>query len=182
MPPQDSRARSRGAAGPGSATATVGSSIRSLRKLKGLRLRDLAAHIGCSESLLSKIETGSTTPSLPVLARIAESLQVSVGALVPPGRSHLLEANLHTLAPGAGSRGTLSHVGEEVGYVLEGRFELRVGDAVFQLRAGDSFTFRSEDPHSYRNPGRTTTRVLWASTPSRSATVAAQRQAARRKP
>jgi transcriptional regulator with XRE-family HTH domain/mannose-6-phosphate isomerase-like protein (cupin superfamily) len=192
----------------------LGASIRSLRKLKGLKLRDLAAHVGCSESLLSKIETGATTPSLHVLGGIAACLQVNVGLLfspdelpslvsragaravvplhgpgssverlVPPSGGHLLEANLHTLAPRAGSRRILSHVGEEVGYVLEGSFELRVGQAVLRLGPGDSFNFRSEDPHSFRNPGRTTTRVMWVSTPSRSASAppkaASRRRASR---
>jgi transcriptional regulator with XRE-family HTH domain len=189
---------------------TLGGSIRSLRKLNGLKLRDLAAMAGCSESMLSKIETGASAPSLQVLGKIAGGLQVSVGMLfspgelpsvvardgerdivplhgrgssverlVPPAGSHLLEANLHTLAPGAGSRRALSHVGEEMGYVLQGSFELSVGQSVFRLGPGDSFNFRSEDPHSFRNPGRTTTRVIWVSTPSRGAPGAEGRRVPR---
>lgn len=177
----------------------VGGSIRSTRKLKGLKLREMAERIGCSESLLSKIENSRISPSLAVLGKIAGCLDINVAALfspadlqqvvaragsrpvlslhgpgssverlVPPLGDHLLESNLHTLAPGAGSRGKLSHEGEEVGYVIEGVFELTVGHEVFTLRAGDSFTFRSEAPHGYRNPGRSVARVLWASTPSRS--------------
>ena len=91
----------------------------------------------------------------------------SVERLVRPDGGHLLEANLHILAPGGGSRGTLSHEGEEVGYVLSGRLELTVGQEVFTLEAGDSFNFRSEIEHAYRNPGNQPARVVWVSTPSR---------------
>ncbi len=184
--------------------AVLGGTIRSTRKLKGLNLRSMADRIGCSESLLSKVENGRITPSLATLGRIAQSLDVAVGTLfspaglqqvvaragnrpslalhgtgsaverlVPPGRAHLLESNLHTLQPGAGSGGELSHEGEEVGYVIEGTFELTVGHEVFVLNAGDSFNFRSEASHAYRNPGTAVARVVWASTPSRSAATGA---------
>jgi quercetin dioxygenase-like cupin family protein len=85
--------------------------------------------------------------------------------LVPTDSGHLLEGNLHILAPGGGSDGMLAHQGEEVGFVIAGQLELTVGGEVYRLSAGDSFVFRSELPHSYRNPGRTETRVVWVSTP-----------------
>jgi transcriptional regulator with XRE-family HTH domain len=169
--------------------------------LKGLKLREIAEKIGCSESLLSKIETGRVSPSLAVLGKIAQCLEVSMGTLfspgnqdqvvtragqrqilcihgpgtsverlISPGGDDLLESNLHTLEPGCGSGSALSHIGKEVGYVLEGEFELKVGPETFLLQAGDSFTFRSEAAHSFRNPGKLLTRILWASTPSRSST------------
>lgn len=85
--------------------------------------------------------------------------------LVPPNLGHMLEGNLHILAPGGGSDGVLTHEGEEVGYVLSGSLELTVSGTQYLLAAGDSFVYRSEEPHSYRNPGKVTTRVLWVSTP-----------------
>lgn len=85
--------------------------------------------------------------------------------LVPPNLGHLLEGNLHILAPGGGSDGILTHEGEEVGYVLSGTFELTVSGVQYLLHAGDSFVYRSEEPHSYKNPGKVTARVLWVSTP-----------------
>jgi quercetin dioxygenase-like cupin family protein len=59
----------------------------------------------------------------------------------------------------------LTHEGEEVGYVLSGTFELTVSGVQYILSSGDSFVYRSEEPHSYRNPGAETARVLWVSTP-----------------
>ena len=175
----------------------MGATIRQLRQIKGLKLRDLAGRVGCSESLVSKVEKGVAAPSLSVLHSMARALGVTIGALVdgagadagivsrpgqrptvaidrdgsvlerlvPPEGRFQLEGNLHVLAPGAGSEGTLSHRGEEVGFVVDGELELTVGAQTFRLAAGDSFVFRSETPHSYRNPGRRRARVVWVSTP-----------------
>ena len=48
---------------------------------------------------------------------------------------------------------------------LEGEFELTVDGTTYSLKAGDSFFFRSELPHSYRNPGAIEARVLWVNAP-----------------
>ena len=85
--------------------------------------------------------------------------------LIPPNLGHLLEGNLHILAPGGGSDGILMHEGEEVGYVLSGVLALTVSGVQYLLYAGDSFVYRSEEPHSYLNPSEVTTQVLWVSTP-----------------
>jgi quercetin dioxygenase-like cupin family protein len=68
--------------------------------------------------------------------------------------------------PGGGSEGAIEHQGEDVGYVLEGEFELIVAGKTYKLQQGDSFFFRSNLPHGYRNPGRKQTRVVWVNTPS----------------
>ena len=78
----------------------------------------------------------------------------------------MLERNVHVIAPGATNGGEIGHVGEEVGYVLEGEFELTVGRTTYRLKAGASFYFRSELPHSYRNAGEAVARVLWINSPS----------------
>jgi transcriptional regulator with XRE-family HTH domain len=96
-----------------------------------------------------------------------DGLGSRVERLVPADAEHMLEAHLHVLQPGGGSEGAIVHHGEEVGYVVEGRLELTVGAETFQLKAGDSFNFRSEIAHSYRNPGRGPARIVWVSTPSR---------------
>uniref|UniRef100_UPI0038D1A2C6 DUF4880 domain-containing protein n=1 Tax=Variovorax paradoxus TaxID=34073 RepID=UPI0038D1A2C6 len=40
----------------------------------------------------------------------------------------LLQADIHVLEPKAESLEQIAHVGEEMGYVIEGEFELRLGD------------------------------------------------------
>ncbi|MEM1430625.1 MAG: XRE family transcriptional regulator [Pseudomonadota bacterium] len=74
---------------------------------------------------------------------------------------------LHCRFPPGSSSGeeTYSHKGEEAGVVLQGQFELQIGDRTFLLNAGDSFGFPSTTPHRYRNPGTSETIVIWAVTP-----------------
>lgn len=90
---------------------------------------------------------------------------VTLERLVPNGQGHLLQANIHIVAPGGGSMGPMRHDGDEMGYVLEGRLELRIGDTTYDLGPGDSFSFPSNLPHTYRNPGREATRVIWVNSP-----------------
>ena len=179
----------------------LGAKLRHARRLKRLRLKDVASEVGCSESLLSKIECDKATPSLRTLHRIVTVLDTSIASLfadpdgaevalyrhgerpvmvikgphdmdairlervTPNAEDQSLEANVHVVSPGATNGGEIKHVGEEVGFVIEGEFELTVGDRSYHLKAGDSFFFRSNQPHSYRNPGSETARVLWVNTP-----------------
>jgi transcriptional regulator with XRE-family HTH domain len=182
----------------------IGAKLRHARRIRGLRLKELAALVGCSESMLSKVENEQVRPSLKTLHRLASELDTSIGALFG-GSSHeggvvmrkaerpsiatksvgrqgsagvrlecllpdpvdkLLYASIHVVEPGGGSEGSIEHQGEEVGYVLEGEFELVVDGQTYRLQQGDSFFFRSNLPHGYRNPGSTQTRVVWVNTPS----------------
>jgi quercetin dioxygenase-like cupin family protein/DNA-binding XRE family transcriptional regulator len=94
-----------------------------------------------------------------------ESAGVTLERVVPNGQGHLLQGNVHIVAPGGGSMGPMRHEGDEVGYVLEGRLQLSIDDTVYELGAGDSFAFPSNLAHTYRNPGPKVTRVLWVNTP-----------------
>lgn len=85
--------------------------------------------------------------------------------VVPHGPGIALQADIHVIAMGGASDGLITHAGEEVGYVLEGVVELIVEERSWRLEAGDSFHFRSERPHGYRNVGNTTARILWVNTP-----------------
>jgi len=87
---------------------------------------------------------------------------------------HLLSASLDsrlalgisTYRPG-GSTGDdcYTHEGEEAGMVLDGTIELTLGDKVFVLKSGDSFSFSADIPHRYRNIGKAEARIVWANTP-----------------
>lgn len=179
----------------------LGAKLRHARRVKRMRIKDVAHEVGCSESLLSKIECDKATPSLRTLHRIVSALDTSIATLFAdhsgdsvtlyrngqrpvvaidapdqPGSIRLervtpniedqsLEGNIHSVSPGATNGGEIKHIGEEMGYVLEGELELTVGDSKHLLRTGDSFFFRSELPHSYRNPGEVEARVLWVNTP-----------------
>src|SRR5688572_18190471 len=46
--------------------------------------------------------------------------------VVPQTRNALLQVNIHQVVPGGSSHGLITHVGEEMGYVLEGMLDLTV--------------------------------------------------------
>jgi transcriptional regulator with XRE-family HTH domain len=85
--------------------------------------------------------------------------------LIPYSEAHLLQANIHIVAAGGSSNGTISHLGEEIGYVLQGSLDLNIDGNSYHLAEGDSFYFRSDIPHGYRNPGSETAKILWINTP-----------------
>src|SRR6478736_4309215 len=85
--------------------------------------------------------------------------------VIPYAKGHLLQSNIHVIAPGGSSFGLISHEGEEVGYVITGEIELFLGDKAYQLSAGDTFCFRSEVGHGYRNRGKSEARILFVNTP-----------------
>lgn len=183
------------------ASLDIGVRLKHARMVRGLRLIDVAQSVGCSESLLSKIENGRTNPSINMLHRIVESLGaniaqlfapseepggvvqrrgtrpvletdqlrkgegIEVERLIPYAEGYLLQGNIHIVAPGGQSEGSITHSGEEVGYVLSGMLELTVDGRVYTLAPGDSFHFKSRLPHAYRNPSTVETRVLWINTP-----------------
>ena len=64
--------------------------MRSHRKLRRLRLRELAEKAGCSESLLSRVENGLVMPSLTTLHRLSKALGINVAALLEPLRNEPL--------------------------------------------------------------------------------------------
>lgn len=70
----------RGVAG---SPTSLGARLRRLRSDRGWSLRELAAASGLSPGLLSQLERDLTNPSVTTLRRVAESLHVSIFALMP---------------------------------------------------------------------------------------------------
>ncbi|MFH1138216.1 MAG: helix-turn-helix domain-containing protein [Pseudomonadota bacterium] len=54
-----------------------------------------------------------------------------------------------------------THKGEEFGYLLSGRLELKLGPRVFNLEPGQVVYLTTESPSSWKNPGREPARLLW---------------------
>jgi transcriptional regulator with XRE-family HTH domain len=73
-------AASKKAAAPLKATPTkrddlqIGGRLRHARLLSGILMRELAVKVGCTESMVSKIESGRVVPSLPMLQRLVAAL------------------------------------------------------------------------------------------------------------
>jgi transcriptional regulator with XRE-family HTH domain len=86
--------------------------------------------------------------------------------LLSPNLRGPLELLLSTIDSGASSgEEPYSHSGHEAGLVMQGTLELWVGERYFRLEQGDSFAFKSTEPHRCRNPGEIETKVVWVITP-----------------
>lgn len=64
------------------ANADVGRVLRHLRKARGRSLKDVAAATGLSVGFISQVERGLSSPSVKVLAGLADALDVSIGDLI----------------------------------------------------------------------------------------------------
>ena len=156
--------------------------LRMARHRRGLTLKVLADAAGCSESLLSKIENGKAFPSLATLDRLSRALETGIGWLLdergatgPSGPraagaaapDPVLQCRILHVDAGTTSAGAPEQAGEEAGYLVGGQLELVVGGRVRVLKAGDIFSFRSDQPHSLRNVGAERASVFWVNaTPS----------------
>ena len=68
--------------------------MRHWRLVHDLTLKDMAQQVGCSESLLSKIENERATPSLSTLHRIGAVMETNLGDILGPGESEtVIRAN-----------------------------------------------------------------------------------------
>ena len=80
---------------------------------------------------------------------------------IPGGRLHFYML----IADPANGRDTYpkihSHEGDECGWVLSGRLEVKVGDEVFELREGDAIHFNGTKPHGIRNVGNKVSESIW---------------------
>ncbi|MGB9755683.1 MAG: helix-turn-helix domain-containing protein [Desulfurella sp.] len=171
--------------------------IKVQRKKKGLTLKALAEKVGCTDAYISQIETGKAMPSISILKKLAESLDIEVKDLLSdekqqdkifltknertqiiyPGshvKAELLVSKisnkmmepLYKIIPvGCDSQGEHRHNGEEFGYILKGKLELRIGSQSTVLEAGDSFYFSSLLPHYYKNIGDVDVETIWVVAP-----------------
>ncbi len=88
---------------------------------------------------------------------------VSVRALIPEDLQTHAEPYLIEVAPGKElPTHFFVHKGEEMGYLLSGKLEVVVDDAVQTVRAGDLVYLTTETPALWRNPGPGAARLLWA--------------------
>ncbi|VTU37644.1 HTH-type transcriptional regulator PuuR [Variovorax sp. PBS-H4] len=63
----------------------IGPKLKAARRARRLSMKDLAERVGCSESLISKIENDHVYPSLPTLHKLAAELGSSIGKLIAEG-------------------------------------------------------------------------------------------------
>lgn len=171
----------------------LGLRFRKLRMERGESLAKVAQCVGISVGFLSNIERSHNGASISIMRKLAQYFGINLldlfspidrpGPLVRPSeRKNLkagpgvqmellaagevtMEPHLFRVAPGAGSGDAYSHEGEEFLYIIAGRLNITLGVDEYQLRAGDSFYFTSNTLHSWINPGKTESTILWINTP-----------------
>jgi len=174
-------------------SGAIGSRLRQLRSQRKLSLAEVARAAGISIGFLSAIERSRMSASVGTLRRLARFYRTNIlnfydptesnTPLVRPQKRKVLEAgpgvrmellawgnkvmepHLFRIAPQSGSGDSYAHEGEEFLYLLSGELKIALAGEEYSLKRGDSFYFESATPHSWRNPGRSETLVLWINTP-----------------
>jgi transcriptional regulator with XRE-family HTH domain len=109
-------------------------------------------------------------PTSPVVHRNQRKL-LSPGKgvtfqLLNPDMSGPIEFIYNIYEPGSGTGvEQYSHPGNECGLILEGELVITIREKAYHLRAGDSITFNSSEPHSKQNVGKVNCICVWANTP-----------------
>jgi DNA-binding transcriptional MerR regulator/quercetin dioxygenase-like cupin family protein len=174
-------------------STSMGPRLRKLRLSRDLSLAEVASAMGISVGFLSAIERSHMSASVGTLRKLARYYKLNILDFFDPAVANpyrvrpserkrlevgpgvqmellawgnpVMEPHLFTIAPGAGSGDSYAHDGEEFLYVLRGVLNIALEEQWYRLRAGDSFYFESNTPHTWRNAGKTATVVLWVNTP-----------------
>lgn len=173
---------------------TLGSKLRARRRELKMTLQNVADQAGLTVGFISQIERNLTTPSLSSLVSVSKVLGVQVSEFLsqPKGKRSITrhdERRVYTVGnaamsyerlssniPGSILRSVIiheppgykaepiSHDGEEMIFVLEGKLTAEIEGVVTVLDAGDSIHFQSNKTHSTWNHTETTTTILWVGT------------------
>ena len=94
-----------------------------------------------------------------------EDLKYSLKWLVPSAQKNDMEPIMLTLEPNGRYIEEEPHEGEGFGFVLNGSIILHLGEKRYKVKKGESFYFKPKLNHYLSNPGKTTAKVIWISTP-----------------
>jgi transcriptional regulator with XRE-family HTH domain len=146
--------------------------VRALREARGLSQQQMAHIAGVPRPTWAHLESGAANPTVTVLVRVADALQVRVEELIGPPRSAArlysagslpdpvagLSLERMELPPGAAMTGIPHTAGTREYLTCEtGEIELSAAGQTWRLGPGDVVVFRGDQKHGYRNPGRATT-------------------------
>ena len=167
-----------------SATEHLADNIKGIREARGLSQQQIAKAAGIPRATWTHLESGAANPTLAVLIKVANALQVRLDELLAPARqpARLLRADeLPTrqrgdiairkllpeplpgldlermvLPPGARMAGVPHTPGTREYLTCErGKVELAVAGERYVLSEGDVVSFRGDQRHAYHNPGTT---------------------------
>ena len=173
----------------------IGERIKNLRQLSNLTQEELAERANLTKGFISQIERDLTSISLDSLVQILDALDENISdffkeasqekivyrgkdrvaiekekiekfeLLVPGSTNRRLEPILLTLKKGEATPKEKPHGGEEFGFVLRGRVNVRFGKEVLKLKKGECFYLSAEKEHWLHNSGSKEALVLWISSP-----------------
>lgn len=165
--------------------ARLASNVAHLRDARGLTQQQIAKLAGVPRATWAHLESGTANPTLSVLHRAANALQVSIEELISAPRAavkHYPAATLPTkmrgvvtirkllpdpipgmeidrmeLPPSARMNG-IPHTAGTTEYLMceSGSVVLVAAGGSFVLGPGDVVVFRGDQRHSYANPGERT--------------------------
>ena len=173
----------------------LGTRLKERRRELGRKLAEVAADADVSTGYLSTIETGGSVPSLPVLARLAHALDLSLAEILrtsastrvargrlagEPGTRRLavegsrLQIVRTSAASGdSGAAPVTLGTGDVFVYVCEGTLEVVVDGDTFAVAAGDALHCDLPRNIDWRAVGEGLTLAVWTA-PSPAARLGAR--------
>ena len=113
--------------------------------------------------------TTTTHPSYSLAAGEGERIWITGDTMTLKATAESSDGGLtlveNLTAPGGGPPPHIHVSDDEFFYVLEGTFDIRIGDEVHSLEAGGFAYVRSGTVHNFRNTGETPSRILVGFTP-----------------
>ncbi|MBE7059948.1 MAG: cupin domain-containing protein [Ruminococcaceae bacterium] len=94
-----------------------------------------------------------------------ENLGYKVEWIIPNAQKNIMEPIMLTLSPGGTYKEENAHEGEEFGYVLAGNIVIKIGSRKYRVHKGESFCYKPSNTHCISNPGKTTAKIIWVSSP-----------------
>lgn len=173
----------------------IGNKIKELRNRNGLTQQELADRTELTKGFISQLERGQVSPSIVTLLDLIECLGTtaseffketeeervvfseegffekvddagnSIQWIVPTAQKYHMEPLLVVIQPHQTLEEDKPHDGEEFGYLMSGRIKLHLGDAVYTVKAGESFFYPAKRKHRIENPGSRPAKFIWVSTP-----------------
>ena len=162
----------------------LGANLAQLREARGLTQEQIARLAGVPRATWTNLESGAANPTLAVLYRVAQALQVPLEELIATPRAAVahfpsgslpekergqgvrvrkllpdpipgMEIDRMELAPGGRMTG-IPHTPGTREYLMceEGSITLVAAGETWRLQAGDVVAFRGDQRHSYANPGK----------------------------
>jgi XRE family transcriptional regulator, regulator of sulfur utilization len=165
--------------------SNLAANVRQLRETRGMTQEQMSRISNIPRPTWANIESGASNPTLSVLVKVANALQVPVEELIGPPRAVVKLYKAESLPVSARGRVKLRKLLPDMIAGLEidrmefpggaymagvphtpgtreyltcesGTIQLSVAGESWELKPGDVVVFRGDQKHGYRNPGTQT--------------------------